>query len=303
MEHLALNVYRWSEAAQDRAATRCLAPAIRELRGAGAVRRFFFSRFDARGPHLAAYLGVAPGRGAEVEDALSAALARHLAAEPCTASLADGELATLHDACRGAELSPIDAEPGFAANDSFRIAPQATDAPLLGLTRAAAGEGEIWELLTELALWSIARVEAGQGAAAAAQWVASADLALHRAGAPAYAWWRWYTSTLLMGLEDRVAGDDDAFLRRIPRVLGEKNLAAVQRAWSAADASPVRWPGVDRLFELVAADDGRGDFERRHLFRLVNHSTLAQLGSPVRLRIPLVLYAWYRARPAAAVPA
>ncbi len=303
MEHLALNVYRWSEAAQDRAAAGCLAPMVRALRGAGAVRRFFFTRFDARGPHLAAYLGVAPGRGAEVDDALSAALAGHLAASPCAASLTHAELATLHDACRGYELSPIDAEPGFAANDSFRIAPQGADAPLLSLTRASAAEGEIWELLTELALWTVARVEAGQGAAAATQWIASVDVALHRAGAPARAWWRWYATTLLMALEDRIAGDDDAFLRRVPGMLGEKTMAAVQRAWSGADASPLRWPGVDRLVELIAAEDGRGDDDRRRLFRLVNHSTLAQLGSPVRLRIPLVLYAWYRARPAAAAPA
>jgi len=306
VEHLALNVYRWGEDAQDRVVARCVGPAVRALVDAGAVRRFWFTRFDARGPHVALFVGAPADRAEEAGAALSDAIGRGMAADPCTAVIAPEELEKRHDACRGAELSSIDAEPGFAPGDSLRIAPHPADGFLLRETAtvADAAQDELWELMTELALWSAGRLGAQDAAGAAAHWIAAVDGALHRAGAPAEGWWRWYATTLMVGLADRIRDGGDDFAAAIPALLGERNLAAMERVWAEADRSPRRWEGVGRLIELVAADDGRRtELQRFRLFRLLNHSVLAQLARPVRLRTPLALFAWHRARtlaPAAA---
>jgi hypothetical protein len=295
MEHLALNAYRWGDAAQDRVLAGCVEPAVRRLRGAGRVRRFWFSRFDARGPHLALFVGAPDGCAGDAGAVLTEELERWLAADPCTTVLAADELARRHDDCKGAELSSLDGEAGTAANDTVRVAPHPADGFPFRDTAAVAAEDELWELLTDLALWSAGRVGAGEAAGAATLWIASVDAALRRAGAPAEAWWRRYVATLLPGLAERVR-DDDELAARVPGLLGERNLARLEAAWEAAEGDPRRFGGTGRLMEIVAAADGREPLERFRLFRLINHSVLGQLGRPVRMRIPLALFAWLNAR-------
>lgn len=293
MEHAALDVYHWGAASQDRLLGECLGPAVRALREEGVVRRFWFHRFNARGPHLFVLIGMPPGRAEEALRRLGGALEAYLAAHPSPVALSPPELEALHAQCRGRSLSATDREPGFGANNSLRVAPHPAGAYLLRETAALGdGEDEAWDLMTELALWTTGEVRAGRGEAGAVAWIAAVDAALRRAGAPAEAHWRFYVTTLLHGLEERLEHAETEITRRLWEGLGPENRALFAAAWRrAADGAPV-WPGVDRLAALLDGGEGRPAPERWRLLRETNHAVLAQLGMEVPLRVPLAIYAW-----------
>lgn len=298
MEHLACNVHHRGRDAENRLLAGSLAPAVRELRRAGVARRFWYQRFDARGPHLFVLLGAAPGRADELRAAVDARLRAWIDAHPSTEALSDDELATRHGQCRGKQLCALDEEEGMAANDTVAWAPHPADGYPYRHTAGAAGEAELWERLSDLAEWSIGGL--GDATGTAIRWIAAVDTELRRAHpGVADAYWRRHAGTLLRGLGERLERDEEAVLDSLPRAVGERNAAAFGRAWRAAEEGEAVWPPLRRLLELVLADDGRTDAVRIALLREVNHSVLAQLGQPVALHVPLVLYGWMRGRPAA----
>lgn len=287
----ALNVYHWDWGAQDRLLARCLGPAARALWDAGRLTRFWHYRFDVRGPHVGVILGAPAEAADEACAGLRARLDAYLAAFPCTAVPAPGELQTRHDACR-ATLCAMDREPGLAPNNSVRIASHPPDGYFLHQAAGVADADALWALLGELAFWTIGLVAAGTRGAAV-RWIAAVDGALRRTGAPAEACWRHYAGSLLLGMDDRLRADAEAASGTVARLVGERNRAALSRVWAEVEDAPP-WPGTDRLVARVMADDGRSLADRCRLLRTINHSVLAQLGQPAELRIPLVLYAWLR---------
>lgn len=299
VRHFALNVYRWAGDSQDQLLGECLGPAARALHAAGRVSRFWFYRFDVRGPHLGALFGASADDAAEACAVLEARLDAYLAAFPCTAAPAAGELEKRHAECRGAVLCAMDAEPGLAPNNSYRIAPHPADGFFLRQTSPVAQQDELWSLLNELASWSISRL-GPDAPGTAVRWIAAVDGALRRAALPVEACWRHYATTLRVGMKDQLQADEEAVVGALPRMLGERNLASLSRVWAEVEDAP-QWASVDELVRRVMADDGRGLDERVRLLRTLNHSVLSQLGQPASLRIPLVLYAWLRSvRPALA---
>ena len=60
MSYLGLVAYCWGQEQQDRLLTECLKPAMEEWRSSGLTRRFWFDRFDARGPHVLGLLTTTP---------------------------------------------------------------------------------------------------------------------------------------------------------------------------------------------------------------------------------------------------
>jgi hypothetical protein len=288
LQHFALNVYQWASDAQDQLLAECLGPAARALGLEGLVSQFWFYRFDVRGPHLGVLFGASADDAAEACAVLEARLDAYLAAFPCTAVPEAGELEKRHTECRGAVLCAMDAEPGLAPNNSYCIAPHPADGFFLRQTS-----------LGELASWSISRL--GPNAPrTAVRWIAAVDGALCRTGLPAEACWRYYATTLGVGMKDRLRANENAVVGALPRMLGERNLDALSRAWVEVEDAP-QWSSVDELVRRVMADDGRALDERVRLLRTLNHSVLSQLGQPASLRIPVVLYAWLRhVRPAVA---
>ncbi len=301
MTSLALNVYHWGEAQQSRLLAECLGPAARALRGAGLVRRCWFLRFDVRGPHVLAVFAGPDGGREEVAARLAARVEAYLAAHPSRTVLSPDELEVRHAACRGT-LCALDAEPGIAPNDSYGIVDHPRDGYPFRLGAGARDEDALWEELAEAALWAVDRLRAGGETAAAIRWIADVDRALQSAGADAAGYWRHYAATLLPPLARRLeAGDEEAVVAGLPRVVGERNGALFAAAWEAAAQGPA-WPRLPRLVELAAADDGRPLLRRWMLLREVNHGILSQLNQFVQVRIPLALYAWLRSAPAT-VPA
>jgi hypothetical protein len=299
LQYFALNVYQWTGDAQDRLLRECLGPAVRALSAREIVPRFWIYRFDVRGPHVGIIFGVLPEGGMEACAVLAARLDTYLAAAPCTAAPARRELEERHAQCRGAVLCTIDAEAGLAPNNSYRFAPHPVEGFLLRQTGLVAEQDEFWKLLGELASWCIDQL-GPDASGAAVRWIAAVDGALRRSGEPVEACWRYYATTLLIGMKDRLRADEEAVVGALPRMLGERNLAALSRAWTEVEDAP-QWASVDDLVRRVMADDGRALDERVRLLRTLNHSVLSQLGQPASLRIPLVLYAWLRnLRPALA---
>lgn len=291
LQHFALNVYQWASDAQDQLLAECLGPAARALGREGLVSRFWFYRSDVRGPHLGTVFASADDAG-EACAIFKARLDVYLAAFPCTAIPAAGELEKRHAECRGAVLCAIDAEPGLAPNNSYCFAPHPADGFFLRQTSLVAEQDELWSFLNELASWSISRL-GPDAPRTAVRWIAAVDGALRRAALPAEACWRYYATTLRVGMKDQLQADEESVVGALPRMLGDRNLAALSRVWAEVEDAP-QWAPLDELVRRVMADDGRALDERVRLLRTLNHSVLSQLGQPANLRIPLVLYAWLR---------
>lgn len=283
MDHLALNVYLWDWPGQDRLAADCLAPLARAMRAEGVARRFTFSRFDARGPHLFALLSVPAGRADEARGRVEAAVGAWLAENPAERSLSAEELEQRHAECRGKRLCALDDAEGFAEPGSFAIA--AHGPPRWPFGTFPEGDDALWEEVTELALWSAARLGEGSRTGAAIGWIAAADHALGRQGADAAAYWRHHAGTLLPGMRERLPSDDDALLALLEGAVGARNRATFDLAWSAP-AGPRADAGALVAAALRAGGEGT--------LREANHLTLLQLGLPVRAHVPLVLHAWHR---------
>ena len=298
MEHLVCNIHHWGREPENLFLAGCLSPAVRELRQAGLARRFWFQRFDARGPHLFLLLGAAAGRADELRARLGARMEAWLAAHPSTEPFTDEEIRTRHGQCRGKRLCALDEGDDLVPNNSLRWAPHPTDGYPLRFTAGAAGETEIWELLSDLAAWSVDGLSSSS--VAAVRWIAAVDTELRRARPDlADMYWRRHATTLLSSLEARLErGEEAAVLDALPRWVGTRNAAMFGRTWDAVEQESGVCPPLRRLLELGFAYDGRTDAARIALLREVSHSVLGQLGQPVFLHVPLVLYAWMRGRAA-----
>lgn len=292
MEHLACNVHHWGRRSEDRLLAECLAPAVRELRGDGLLERFWFQRFDARGPHLFLLLGTAPGRADELRERLGPRLEAWLAAHPSEETLSDEELRTRHDQCRGKQLTILDVDPGFAPNNTLRWAPHPPRGYPLAIAEGVGDFDGLWRLLSGVAEWSMGRLAEGPGVAV--RWTAAMDAELRRAWPAADGYWRYHASTLLLGLDERLDADEAGVLDALPRILGARNAAMFGPVWDAAEGGEAVWEPLPDLLRIVFADDGRMMQERLHLLREINHSVLGQLGQTVAARLPLVLFAWMR---------
>jgi hypothetical protein len=292
MEHLVCNVHHWGRGPTNRLLAECLVPAVRELRGAGLARRFWFQRFDARGPHLFVLLGTEPGRADELGRLLSTRLEAWIAAHPSTEPLTGDELRTRHEQCRGKRLCALDADPGFAANNSVRWAPHPPDGYPLDLAAGVAERDALWVLLSRLAEWTPGRLDDAPGAAV--RWMAAVDAELRRAHEVAEGYWRFHAGTLLTGLHDRLARDEAAVLEALGRGIGARNCEAFAGPWAVVQGGEAVWDGLGELLRVVLAADGRTMEQRLGLLREINHSVLSQLGQSVAAHVPLVLYAWLR---------
>lgn len=296
MHHSILNVYFWGQEEQNRLLTDCLGPAVQELWDAGALGRFWFHRFDVRGPHVMALLGTPAEHAAEVREHLSTRLDVYLGGSPSTVCIQQSELEQRHVECRGAQLCSIDALPGFAPNNSYRFADHPADGFLFHLTTGMDEDG-VNRLLGELALWSIVQLRAGSTVPSAVRWIAALSERLTRAGADAAEFWQFYASTLLPGLCDRIAAGDPELIAALPRLIGDRNLAVLAHMWTEAEAGPPIWSGADRLAVLIVDASPPTPRHRLMFVREISHNVLAQLDLFVKFRIPLVLYAWLRNLP------
>lgn len=292
--HLGLVVYCWGMSEQSRLIASCLAPAVADLRGRG-LRRFWFDRFDARGPHVFALFTVPSERFEQARDLLDERLTAYLADHPCQVEITEEELVDRHRACRGIALCEVDAEEGFAPDNTVRFFEQPGDRYPFNLGRSLADPDRLWDLLDGLTGWTIDRLASEPGAiptAAAVHWLAALSYILPRHCTVPEAYWHHHAASLIPNLER--PADDAETVRRLTSALGERNEAALAAAWESALTEPLPWPDLPRLLDLAAGVDGSKGPGPKELLREIVHVTLKQLGVPIKLQRPLLLYGWKR---------
>jgi hypothetical protein len=297
--HLGVNVYVWGGAHQNRLLAECLGPAAHELRSRQRCEWFWYDRFDARGPHVFAVFAVRQDARDDIARDLAQRIEAYVTSQGSTEVLSPDALATLHAECRGKRLCAVDDEPGIAANNTYRVFEHSARGYPLALTEGMAAERAeaLWGLVDQLAAWTIAQIAPQRmqvPAVTALRWMAALDGALRAAGLDPAAYWRYHASTLIVGLEQRLAASEAEVLRSLPASISEANRQALSRVWQhAGEASPV-WAPLPRLVDLVASESGWSVEDRRRLLRKLVHTALKQLDLPVAQHIPVVLFAWQR---------
>ncbi|HET6232123.1 MAG TPA: lantibiotic dehydratase C-terminal domain-containing protein, partial [Longimicrobiaceae bacterium] len=301
MRHLAVNVYHWGETEQNRLMTQCVGPTLRPLWEAGKLDRFWFHRYDARGPHVLLLLSVPEAGEDEVLGLLSAALDEYLAESPSAAVIDDAELEKRHRMCRGGVLCSLDEGSDIAPNNSFGIVERAPNGyPFQYVSGAPDEDAELWRTMGELSFWSIRHLGPGREDRAVVRWAAAQDRALVEAGLDAEPFWRFYACTLLHVLVTRLETEEAVVLAALPGWVGEKNTGVFDRLWGLEESDPVVTDAAREMARRAAAVPD-GDLPARWWpVREITHCTFAQLNHFVRKRLPIVLYAWSRS---AGVPA
>lgn len=285
---LGVVAYCWGLNEQSRLLAEGLAPLVARLRQQG-LERFWFDRFDARGPHVWALFTVQRAQLAGTRELVERELAQFLAAHPSTTALSPEELSARHRACRGSALTVVDAEEGLADNNTLRFFEQPADRYPFSLGRSLENPDALHDLLDRSAAWSLgqlARAPAGVPIGIAADWLAGLARRLPEHFADSRAYWHYHAASL----DRRFApAEGEPAVPAWDREIGERNLALLERIWQR-DSPPS--PFLPRLLEVVSgAREARG-LAPRALLREVIHMTLRQLGVPARLERLLVLFCW-----------
>lgn len=293
MTHLGLNVYCWGQQEQNRLLADGLGPVAREVRDQRLARRFWFTRFDVRGPHIFAVFTPSPESSrSRLAEVVSARLEAYLDRHPSQVVLERAELEERHAACRGKSLCAADQASDFAPNNSFALVDHATWAYPFRWSAHLAAHEELWRQLDASTFWALEELTRGRQTAAGIRWLAAVDLALAPSGHAAESYWRYHACTLVLPLTERLERAEEEVTASLPAAVGARNREIFSSLWN--DVAETGAPEVERWLALVLADDSRSERQRWSLLREINHSTLAQLGLPVKLQIPLVLYAWLR---------
>lgn len=292
MDRLGLHIYFWGEQEQNRLLREWLGPTVRRLLEAARIRQFWFNRFDARGPHLMVFVEASSDASEPLREELEEALSAYLEKSPSGEVLAAELLEERHRSCRGKALSALDKEPGIAANNSFAFFAQEPPFPphWYGGHLSAADARRLGEELTRTALWTIDRLD--DAVVGGAAWFAEVDRQVGVAGGgEAAAQWRFHATTLLLGLEQRLAEREAEIVAGLPELVGEHNQEIFNTLWDRSrEVSGL--PDLGALIELLSREEDVA--RRRARIREVCHFTLKQLGLPVSWHIPLVLHAWSR---------
>lgn len=295
MEYFGVNIYADEIFEQNCILLEAVMPWATPLLDDGTLERFFFDRFDARGPHLVVLFGNRTGEHQRLAKELGRALENDLAVrgQLSTISLEARELR--HQQCQGKWLCEVDREEGFAEVGSFRLFNHPVNGyPFEFGPLAADGEHFLRGWL-ELSRFAVGRMERSQGRAdwtAAIPLVAGIDRALRSVGKDPALLWRYHAATLLPAVKLRLESESDAeILGSVAKALSDKNRQIFTQFWN------FDLPGGPDLHRLVqSASQGEWGTPRSLApLREIQHTTLKQLGLMVAQHVPLILYAWQKA--------
>lgn len=296
--HLGLNVYRWAWEDQNLFLTECLRPLMAELRAHVTGARLWFDRFDARGPHIMALVTVPSVVADTARELALRRLGEFATAHPERSGMSEQEAEHLHRSVRRTTLCAPDREPGLAAENSHLPFVQPLgDYPFhLTVSWPAEVEERAWALVDDLAGWTIGRLAANAGhkpTREAVLWLASLERHLRTAFDDPGGFWRFYASTLLWSLPQRLRDDPAAVLGAVSRAVGERNRELFAGLWREEEGDGPPWLGLTELVLLVSQPSVDRAAAARFI-RELTHWTLKQLCVSVARELPLVLYAWSR---------
>ena len=301
--HLGVNVYLSDPELQSELVTRCLAPAAARMHGENGGARFWFTRFDARGPHVLALF--TPPRGADggtaeatdaAEARLRGALEDHLRDLPSPAPPPADEVRRRHQECRGKALCEADRLPGLAAEGSYLPFRHPADGYPYHLGRDLEDPAALHRQMGEVCRWVVDHLREGSAGAALASWMTRLDLHLaERSLARDY--WALHAATLLPALRDAPPQGDEERVATLRAALGDGNRRQLARHWREAASDGPAPPPVAALVDTVVGGSGpkgRDPARVAATLREITHCSLIQLGHPVRSHLPWVLYGWLR---------
>jgi hypothetical protein len=220
----------------------------------------------------------------------------HLDRAPSLEALSRETLDRRHAQARGKALCETDRLPGLGENNTFHLFAHPPRGYPFHLSEGFPEEEGIWDLLHDLSLWSVEHLAAQPGSpplGEALLWLAALARELREAPEEEEPYWRHHASTLVLGLGQRLREAEPEVLAALPASIGAKNAATFSRAWDLAVDQELPWPPLPVLLGKVRAGTVPAE-RRRRLLREIVHSTLKQLGLPVAVQIPMVLFAWQR---------
>lgn len=293
--HVGANIYYWGEEEARSLLVEGLGPWAREVRERGLAHHFWWTRFDARGPHLFTVFSTSPDKETELQRFLNHSINEFLRESPSTVALPAEVLEQRHLGCRGAMMCLGDKPEGLAENNSFLLFSHANENYPMSLGIDMADSTDFWQHLDQLAFWAIQQAQSDI-VPAGVQWFAAVDHALQRHGISPENYWCFHLSTLFVYPNQKNWRDRrDDFKSWLPRALSDHNRNLFSRLWMPQDTNQTLDVDVDGLVGATLANDGRTLDRRFMVLRQINHQLLLQIGLFAKFEIPLVLYAWYRA--------
>jgi Lantibiotic biosynthesis dehydratase C-term len=289
MACLGLAVYCWDRSDQDKLVANWLGPMVEQLDRLDLVESLWFDRFDVRGPHLSVVLATA-GDLQPIAEQVRSSLSGYLARWPSANGLTEHQLRDRHEACRGRQQGPADRLPGFAANNTFEIYEHPEDDFPFGLGRGYSADRPFWAAVDAISRSNIGALKKNTPTPTrdAIRLVAELHKALSSEGRDAEGFWRHHSASLLPGLKRRLDIEELSASSDVSGWIGETNRARFAPIFDGVRRAEV---GPRTLAALAPGEDRGGDW---HLLREVVHSLTKQLGLPVVLEIPLILFAWSR---------
>jgi hypothetical protein len=297
--YVGANIYCWDQEAQNRVLVDCVQPFVAELRQELGLTRFWFDRFDARGPHVVLLLTVPLGEDLLVAERLGSRLSSFLSAHPPSGKTSVEEAEKRHLSCKGLTLCEVDGEPGLAPENSYRLFTHSAWGYPFRLTRGLPEEtaAAAWGLLDELGSWTVSRLAAGPSGSTvrmAVRWLASFEGLLREIHPQPEQYWRFHASTLLFGLPKQLEENEAGVREALRSAVSPGNEQAFSAIWDEESRSGPCWPPLRELLRCVLAEADPPAASPWRLPREIVHWTLKQLCLYVASEIPLVLYAWRR---------
>lgn len=296
MHHLGIVVYFWGLEEQNRLLVDCLDPLAQDISGMQTKGRFWFTRFDTRGPHVFAVFPQAPTESDSVVPRIKAQLETYLDEHPSRVTLPPEKLEARHKACRGKVVCSADARPGFGRNNSYLIFQHPDNGYPFGRCSAKTLRDRWRAEACDLTSWAVDMLRVyteSPPVAPAVALLAAADRQLRDLGRDATAYWRYHAFSLLPGLPERLEEDPESVTGSLYARLGESWRNGLESAFSETRSGDSLSAALPRLVRISL---GCGEDSTRPWAPLREslHGVLGQLGLPVRRQIPVILYAWLR---------
>jgi lantibiotic biosynthesis dehydratase-like protein len=291
--YLGANIYYWGIAEQRRLLLEGVRPWAMKARQEGWASRFWYCRYDARGPHVFVLFTTTNECKGVLRGFLEARISEFLREIPSREQLSLEQLEKHHRECRGRELSIADGMEGLADNNTYLMFDHESGAYPLNFSAAMPGAAEFWERMEKLCFWTIDQLEQDP-TKAAIRWLAAVDRCLPGSGLVPEQYWRLHASTLIRPLRARLETNEAEVLSSLPAIVSESNRRVFSCVWDELNNGSAFELDLAGLVKLIA-EDNRGAVERRlRLLREINHLVMGQLGQWVKFEIPIVFYAWQR---------
>lgn len=288
MGYLGANIYYWGESEQDRLLLTGLHPWALETRRSGLAKSFWFSRCDARGPHIFALFRAGEGAREQLRAFLEREIGNFCSGSPSRTSLSTKDLQQRHRECRGKILCAADRGEDLSTNNSFVVFDHEAGGYPLWLASGMPSDDEFWTSMDALTFWTLAKLAAGRNRTVAVSWLAAIDRALESAGLPAEAYWRYHAASLVPGLKKLGEVDPHEISSVLRTTIGEHNSNLLSQLWS----EPKTDFDVNGLVKIIASAACRTIAQHFQVLREITHTVLGRLVHTVDVQIPMVLYTW-----------